>query len=294
MHQHGFGVDQNLETSQELIEMGIKLDQNQQRQKYQQSIGMSYYYLGLSLEKQSPNESYSLIRESALRGNQEALIKYAKQLIEQNLIAKALKLVEESPNQSDELVVFYYTTLLLTDDIDPSEIKSKLIQLNNQLNEGNSELLHYLGYISEIGFDQNPNYQEASSYYEKAVNLGYAKSMCSLAKFYAFGYLGQVELDKAEILYRNAIDLGDINALTELGLIGLEDGIIDIDEALTLLFKAAELGSAGALGILGKLFLDGEYVKQDTFFASSLLTQGAAGGDEYAIDTCEDLGLTIY
>ncbi len=70
--------------------------------------------------------------------------------------------------------------------------------------EGNAEAQHIVGEIYEKGLGTEPNFEEAASWYRKAAEQGFSRSMVNLAYFYEQGF--GVEQDMAAALnwYRRA------------------------------------------------------------------------------------------
>lgn len=96
-----------------------------------------------------------------------------------------------------------------------------------------------------------------------------------------------VNLERANELYRRAAEKGNAQAMWNLGVnrLGTKGGKRDTKEALRWLQRAAEQGHGLAGWALARLHLAGKLVEQDTERAVALLERAAAAGCRPAAET---------
>lgn len=140
---------------------------------------------------------------------------------------------------------------------------------------------HYRG-----EFGSPPDLPKAADVLSRAVALpGHGASvLVSLGRLYATGIRGTPDVATALTLYRQAADLGDPSALTELAKILLvrpQDG--NGINVLNLLTEAAERGNPEAMGILSNVYECSSIVAPDTDRARAWLVRAAAAGHARSI-----------
>lgn len=123
---------------------------------------------------------------------------------------------------------------------------------------------------------RNPDCKRAFELYQKAAQLGSARSMFALGRLYALG-LGVIQNNAEAVkLFKNAADNGDPNGLftygtmLQTGKLGFdkdeyEDEVIEVDqsEAIKYFEKAAEKGYFSAFLHLAKAYKKGLGVEKD-------------------------------
>lgn len=157
--------------------------------------------------------------------------------------------------------------------------------------QGRSRSQTMLGamYIDGTGVQQD--YEEAAKWYRKAADGGVAFAQRALGMLYAAGQ--GVEQDDSEAVkwYRKAAERGDADGQNSLGVAyatgkGVEQ---NPPEAVKWYRKAAEQGNAFAQSNLGFRYLNGEGVAQDQVLAYALFALSAAGGNEQATGSKNEL-----
>ena len=115
------------------------------------------------------------------------------------------------------------------------------------------------------------DFNDAVSWYEKAAELGDARSMCELGWIY-FGthdIPGRRfrDFSKAVIWFQKSADLNYTPALTQLAIMYNSDGSLGLpenpDKASQLFLRAAQAGDARAMNHLGVMLSRGRGVRRD-------------------------------
>ena len=127
-------------------------------------------------------------------------------------------------------------------------------------------------YVTKAGeAEKRLDFSDALRCYEKAAELGDARSMYELGWYY-FGahdipgrHFG--DYPKAAIWFQKAASLNYVPALTQLGVMYNSDGSLGVPEdhaeAAQLYMKAAQAGDAQAMNNLGLMYGRGQGVPQD-------------------------------
>lgn len=122
------------------------------------------------------------------------------------------------------------------------------------------------------------------------VRLGHAPSMVTLGAICeSTGSLAGLE--QANALYRRAAELGNPQAMCNLGInfLAAKGGETDNEQALVWLRRAGELRQPMACWTLGKLHLAGRVVEQDVAHGMSLMRQAADAGFAAAAVSLADI-----
>lgn len=142
-----------------------------------------------------------------------------------------------------------------------------------------------LGLIYENGKGMPVDYLKAESLYSKAAEAGHRKSMTQLATLYFNGSAnGKREPQKALYWYQKAADLGDSDALYQLGLLS-ETGIatkLDFANAISYYKKAANKGNEKAKLALARMYQYGLGIPTDKAKASELYKELANNENAFA------------
>ena len=115
-----------------------------------------------------------------------------------------------------------------------------------------------------------------------AVALGYAPAMYGLGQLHDLGLLtGAPDDGKAADLYQQAVDLGNVFAMNNLGLLHVQgEGVAeDLDYAYELFTRAAEEGHAEGLANLGVMFNYGYATRPDPLASMAIYEMAAAMGN---------------
>ena len=118
--------------------------------------------------------------------------------------------------------------------------------------------------------------KKAARLYERAAELGDVDAMTNLGTLYGFGNGVKMNKKKAAKLYRMAADAGHTSALVLLG--GLMHQKKDFSESVRLFGLAAARGSSIALYNLADIYQYGKGVPKDLDEARRLFVLAAAKG----------------
>ena len=129
--------------------------------------------------------------------------------------------------------------------------------------------------------------KKAAKIYRRAVELGDVDAMTNLAVFHVLGSGVKLDKKKAERLYRMAADRGDALAQYNLGL--LLDAAKKFEEAFRYYALSADQGYTIAENNVGCCYMDGEGTEVDLGKARYWFERAAAKGDEQAIENLATL-----
>lgn len=136
-----------------------------------------------------------------------------------------------------------------------------------------------IGWLYENDYLGTPNKKKALSYYQKSMELGYAKAFNSVGKFLNYGIECQKDIYKAGQLYIVAADLGDINAMLNAAFLYEKDKS-QVALAEKNFLKAIENGSYFGMLRLGKLYMDNpnEFKKSSQEIANLMIESIISNG----------------
>ncbi|EGB06459.1 hypothetical protein AURANDRAFT_29265 [Aureococcus anophagefferens] len=129
--------------------------------------------------------------------------------------------------------------------------------------------------------------KKAAKIYRRAVELGNVEAMNNLGRLYETGSGVKLDKKKAERLYRTGADRGDAFAQCNLGL--LLDDEQKHEEAFRYYALAADQGYTDAELNLGFCYRDGEGAEVDLGKARYWFERAAAKGNQSAIESLADL-----
>jgi hypothetical protein len=167
-----------------------------------------------------------------------------------------------------------------------------LARLRRHVENEVPEAIRFLGDAYHYGdFGLVKSGKKAAKIYRRAVELGDVDAMSELGKMYATG--GGVKLDKkkAERLYRAAADRGYAPAQNNLGI--LLDSEQKFEEAVRYFALAANQGHAFGESNLGICYMVGKGTEVDLGKARYWFERAAAKGDEVAIHNLKHLDAQV-
>ena len=133
---------------------------------------------------------------------------------------------------------------------------------------------------------------EAVKYLRPWVKKKKAWALTMMGGKYAHGVLGvKQSYEMAKRLFEQAAQLGDVSAMSNLGLMYHEGEGVEqsYERAKEYYEQAAQLGFADAQYALGRMYALGEGIDKDTMKAKALWTTSAAQGNENAINVLKQI-----
>ncbi|NJM38330.1 MAG: hypothetical protein HC845_10995 [Akkermansiaceae bacterium] len=144
-------------------------------------------------------------------------------------------------------------------------------------------------YLEGIGTDQN--HALAFQWLSQAAEAKHVRAIGDLARCYEHGYGVAANLAKAEEFYLQAANLGDLDAMCNIGILYLDGKPANKEaEGAQWLQKAASSDHAYALYSLGFAYLNGVGVPTDRMKAKQLLTRSNELGNSQAKQLLSELG----
>ena len=146
---------------------------------------------------------------------------------------------------------------------------------------GNVEAMKGLACMYSNSMGVEKNYKKAAKWYQQAADLGDADAMCELGWLYEYGTNGvERNYEKGVELFRQAADAGHTQAMCGLGFMyRIGEGVErNPEKAVEWYQQAVSMGNVGAMYELGKMYENGESVEQSYKKAIELYKQSAAGG----------------
>jgi hypothetical protein len=151
------------------------------------------------------------------------------------------------------------------------------------------EAITYLGDCYRDGdrdFGIVKSAKKAAKIYRRAVELGDVDAMINLGMLYEHGSGVKLDKKKAERLYRTAADRGDATAQCNLGILLASEE--KFEEAFRYFALAADQGYTYAESNLGFCYRDGEGTEVDLGKARYWFERAAAKGYQKAIEALEE------
>lgn len=124
--------------------------------------------------------------------------------------------------------------------------------------------------------------QTAIMYFARCASYGNSEAMNSLGVEYATGNYIEKDLQKAKELFEAASDLGNTEALVNLGILE-ECELCRPEKAFTLYMRAAELGNAKGMRKVAYAYCDGTGVVQNWDEATRWMMMASSAGDPEAM-----------
>lgn len=144
--------------------------------------------------------------------------------------------------------------------------------LNKALDEGDKRVYNHLGLAYERGRGVKKDYEKAIYYYKEAMKEHHAHAYFNMARMYKEGKGVEKNLDEAIRLLEKSASLNYGGAYSELGKMYIEGTLDkDIEKGVSYVEKGLALGSENAKVYMAILSIEGEYVKEDTYYAYQLL-----------------------
>lgn len=148
----------------------------------------------------------------------------------------------------------------------------------------NPDILNHIAYMYDKGIGLEKNKQIAFQWYEKAAEMGYAKSQFNLGLCYLNGDGVSKDIKEAIKWFRLAAEQQDADAEAQLGYLtatgkGIKQNFL---EALSWYRLAAEHGDIAAYANIGHFYSDGHGVKKNKNRAVQYYIIGAEKGDPVA------------
>ena len=150
----------------------------------------------------------------------------------------------------------------------------------------------YLGNMYREGLGVEPDYEKAAQWFLKAAEQNHPPAQTLVGVMYYKGMGVEQSFPEAKKWLEKASANGERDAQSFLGLISLDNSEErNPAKAIALLTKAADQNEPLAQTVLGIMYIQGKYVKQDYAKAEALLTKGAEAGNP---DAATFLGNMYY
>jgi TPR repeat protein len=153
---------------------------------------------------------------------------------------------------------------------------------------GNHPEAHYqLAGKYSAGQGVNQDMQKAMEHYKKSGELGHVSAMETLGNGYFRGEGVPKDLAKAHFWYEKGAETGESSHLQYLTALSYKEGMAGKEspgKALFWLEKSVEKGNGNALYYLGRLYIFGDTVKQDSNKGIPLLKKAVEKGQAEAAD----------
>lgn len=166
----------------------------------------------------------------------------------------------------------------------PKNVPSHLPEIRDLAARGHPRAMATLGQYYRFGKEVPQDFQQARSWYARAIAAGDASAFSSLGWLYENGFGGEVDYEQALRLYEKGISVGDAYAMNNLGVLydkgrGVRQ---DLSEAKRWYERAAALGNAFAMNNLGFMYEEGKGVTRDVERARSWHRRAIAAGSDTA------------
>ena len=140
----------------------------------------------------------------------------------------------------------------------------------------------YLGHFYRDGaFGLVKSEKKAAKLYKRAVELGSVDAMTALGALYGLGLGVKMDPNKARQLYRMAVDRGDAAAQCNLAMGVRKEG--KYDEAMRLFLLSAKQGYANAIYGIAFMYLNGMVGGRPDYVAARPWLERAAAGPDVEI-----------
>ena len=151
---------------------------------------------------------------------------------------------------------------------------------------GDMAAQNILGNYYYIGEFVAQDFEQATYWYRKAAENGFAWAQLNLGSCYMNGQGVEQSYEQAVYWYKMAAEQGNPSAMTRLGMCYYSGrGVLqDFEMAAFWLSNAAELGNPGAQYRLGNCYYYGDGVEKDDLRAHYWYTKAAEQGVQEAID----------
>ncbi len=135
--------------------------------------------------------------------------------------------------------------------------------------ENDKRVYNHLGLAYEKGRGVTKDYKEAIYYYKEAIKDNNAYAYFNLSRMYKEGKGVIKDEEKALSLLETSASLNYGGAYSELGRLYIENG--DIEKGIRYVEKGLALDSENAKVYMAILSIEGQYVKEDVYYAYQLL-----------------------
>ncbi|MBQ7608381.1 MAG: sel1 repeat family protein [Desulfovibrionaceae bacterium] len=196
------------------------------------------------------------------------------------LLARA---IEYSIKNDKHAFIHFIDDLYTNNAISLNDIEELKKYLEKRSRSGDVDMTYFLANIYHKSF-QTEEYDRAKLLYEKAIDMGSVEALTDLGNLYFLGCGVKKSLKKARELYEMAAKENDRDALHNLACM-YYDGVgvaKNLLKAMQWYEKAAELGNPNSIFNLGRMYFYGEATKQDYATAKKYYEKAAKLGDASA------------
>lgn len=175
----------------------------------------------------------------------------------------------------------------------PKDLRSALRLLRNAAENNHAHALYAIGNWYVHGIAVRRNYRMAADSFERAVNLGDVDACSQLALCYELGHGRKRDLKQALLLYRRAAEGGDVAALVEVARFHYYGIATKKNESIAArhYLEAAKRGDVRAQYWTAVNYELGIGLRKNRRFALHWYAQAAAQGDKVARRTLKKLSV---
>lgn len=159
---------------------------------------------------------------------------------------------------------------------------SYLEGLRRSAEEGDVNAMFRMGNNYKYGYNGlTPDNTEAIKWYQKAIEHGDADAMSALGLMYKKGDGVEIDYEKARLLFEKAADLKNADAFVNLGVMYVNGTGVpkSTEKALSLFVEGANLGSDVAMTNLAQMYQYAEGISHDQEKANHWFEKAAQSGN---------------
>jgi TPR repeat protein/predicted phosphodiesterase len=218
--------------------------------------------VGRLKDKYTPGDAYITLAKEYMLGGLERYADRKKVVLN---LRKAHEL--GNPRGSFYYALQFFEGSGVDKDIKFAEaiVNAVLLDLERKAAEKQAEFIVILADMYSFGLGKPQSYEQAMKYYLMAADLGNLEAMCDLGYMYLVGQGTEKDLEKSFYWYLKSAELGYLHSMRDVGQ-AYYFGIgmeVDYKEAVNWFKKASELNYSHATCDLALCYLEGHGVKKN-------------------------------
>ena len=204
---------------------------------------------------------------------------------------------EVRQSQIDDLILHIKLGFMIEHDLEPSNsdgsLENTLAEMFDRIDgkptfkeaalhcymaareKGNSDAINNIGAMYLKGEHVKSNAQTALKYFTEAAELGNPHAMKNLGSCYLEGIGTEGNYEMAIHWLKQSVDLGCEDAVPALAYSYYCLNPDDTDEYLPLMDYACDMGHPASLTLLGEMYLEGNFIPEDTEKGIAILKKGS-------------------